>query len=795
MLNEQTPKIRQTIFHLDKNRKYLFDVNQNITIHTLKKMIIAAANLGKINIKIFHNGIEFTDKDISCLDELFPNLQKVEFTVQISYDNIEDLDFLIKLKLKNFCDLHKGKFPYFYCYNCGKSICSLCLNEGKHNDHNIKEKYDYLQNSKNLIEMLFYDLKDILDNAKNINENSVNELRDKVNIEFFPKLIEMIQLIQNKMVNIINFYLQKEKGNLKTIHNNVLLLKNSCAQGLDKLKSEIEIEDMMINENIFLTFDKKFKEIASEKNKFEDDVQKYKEYSETLYLIKNIIEKSYNEIYNFLNKYLNGPELNKILENIKNQNITVIDKKKIFEKLLSDIKKNNNNLNNYYSSNKQFKINEKSNLLNDNFPIVSFQNNENKNDNQNNTFQMKYQPKFIVTTKNEERINNNNEIYDEKTNKNNNSTYNNSFLTFVPKTKKVSDIYQFNNNLNSENSQNTNTESKFNVKLDYDINSNLKNNEMINSSNNIRNNYGNFTTTTKKSYLEEEEEGTNEKKRLEKEANMQYQLDKSLMKIGNVIQKSKHILIYNTIKNIIRRKTLDFSNFLGIKHFLNECAWVNFKNKLYIMGGDNENGTASDIFLIYDTIKCTLTRGPNSKEPHLSHSLIANDDYIYSIGGKNTICERYSFDKKEWTILPPLIKIQQYPILYFYKHYIYAFFGLNDINEPFDCVQRLNLNNPNGKWEEFQYNRNNINCKFYNAGIIEINQEEIFFMGGKDQSGIRNNVISFNFKNKTFSNTPFALEEKVFFKESFLLKIKKGIYGNFSMEKNNPFLQINFDAF
>ena len=108
MLNEQTPKIRQTIFHLDKNRKYLFDVNQNITIHTLKKMIIAAANLGKINIKIFHNGIEYTDKDTSCLDELFPNLQKVEFTVQISYDNIEDLDFLIKLKLKNFCDLHKG---------------------------------------------------------------------------------------------------------------------------------------------------------------------------------------------------------------------------------------------------------------------------------------------------------------------------------------------------------------------------------------------------------------------------------------------------------------------------------------------------------------------------------------------------------------------------------------------------------------------------------------------------------------------------------------------------------------
>ena len=57
-------------------------------------MIKAGANLGKVNLRIFHNGIEYTDKDISNLDELFPNLQKIEFTVQITYDNVEDLDFL-----------------------------------------------------------------------------------------------------------------------------------------------------------------------------------------------------------------------------------------------------------------------------------------------------------------------------------------------------------------------------------------------------------------------------------------------------------------------------------------------------------------------------------------------------------------------------------------------------------------------------------------------------------------------------------------------------------------------------
>ena len=790
MLNQQTPKIRQTIFHFDKNRRYLFDVNQNITIHTLKKMIIAAANLGKINVKIFHEGIEYTDKDTFSLDELFPNLQVIDFTVQISYDNIEDLDFLIKLKLKNFCNLHNGKFPYFYCFTCGKSICSLCLGEGSHNGHNIKEKYDYLQNSKNLIEMLFFDLKDILDKAKNVNENSVNELRNKVNLDFFPKLIEMVKLIQNKMINIINFYLQKEKRNFNTIQNNVVLLKNNCAEGLDKLKSEIEIEDMMIDENIFLTFDKKFKDIASEKNKFEEDVQKFKEYSETLYLINNIIQKSYNEIYNFLNKYLNGPELNEINETIKNQNISVVDKKAIFDKLLSDIKKNKDNSMNYYPSNNKFDINENDNLrkndlsTNQNF---SFENVENKNDNnQNNNFPTNNQPKIMFTTKNIEKQNNNKEI-NEKNNQNVNNN-NNLFLTFAAPstTKKDSNPYPINNNLYSENLQNQNTEIKPNLKLDFNNNSNIKNNQ---------NNYGNLTTTTKKSYLEEEDIGTNEKKRLENQANIQYQLDKTLMKIGNVIQKSNHILIYNSIKNIIRRKTLDFSELLfGINNFLNECAWVNFKNKLYIMGGENKDGTASNLFLIYDTIKSTLIRGPNSKNEHLSHTLIANDDYIYSIGGKNLNCERYSFAKNEWSDLPSLNKIQQYPILYFYQHYIYAFFGLNQLNEPIDIIQRLNLNNVNAKWEEFQYIRNNINCKFYNAGIIEINPDEIYFMGGKDENGVRNNVIHFNFKNKTFSTTPFVLEEKVCFKESFLLKIKKDVYGNFSMEKNNPFLQINFDS-
>jgi hypothetical protein len=88
----QLPKIRQTLFIVDKNRRYLFDVNQNIQIKKLKQMIIHAADLNKTGLHIFRDGVESTDYDDSALDELFPDLDYVEFYIQYIYDQIEDLE-------------------------------------------------------------------------------------------------------------------------------------------------------------------------------------------------------------------------------------------------------------------------------------------------------------------------------------------------------------------------------------------------------------------------------------------------------------------------------------------------------------------------------------------------------------------------------------------------------------------------------------------------------------------------------------------------------------------------------
>ena len=99
MSSKDLPQIRKAIFIVDKNRRYAFDVNQNINIYKLKKMLIAASNLGKIGLRIFHEGVEYTDRDPDCLDQLFPDLQVVEFTLKISYENKKDYDNLFEIQL------------------------------------------------------------------------------------------------------------------------------------------------------------------------------------------------------------------------------------------------------------------------------------------------------------------------------------------------------------------------------------------------------------------------------------------------------------------------------------------------------------------------------------------------------------------------------------------------------------------------------------------------------------------------------------------------------------------------
>ena len=57
---------------------------------------------------------------------------------------------------------------------------------------------------------------------------TMNWRKSKVKIQLFPKLVEMVKQIEQKMMNLILYFLEKEKGNYNTIENNIKLLKSHC---------------------------------------------------------------------------------------------------------------------------------------------------------------------------------------------------------------------------------------------------------------------------------------------------------------------------------------------------------------------------------------------------------------------------------------------------------------------------------------------------------------------------------------------------------------------------------------
>ena len=337
MSQENLPKIIKTIFILDKNRRYSFDVNQNITIRNVKKMIDAAANLGRAHIRIYHDGTEYTSNDEDSLEFLFPTLEVIIFNLGIAADTIDVYDDLISLKLnKEYCPLHYSKYPYFYCYTCGKSICSECLFSNAHNGHNYKEKYDYLQSGQELVSQLF---KNLNDNIKDGDDQNTLQLKDRIKIQFFSKLKKMIEQIEQKLVEVLEEFVKRNKKNIEIVKNNMINLRKHCGDGLEELKDKICIEDMMLDEEIFLTFDKKFKNIESEKNKIVKDIEEYKQFKQQLKIISDSVEKIYNEIYSFLDKYLTSDIYLKIMKEIEKFDIIPLSKKDIFYRILSDVKK------------------------------------------------------------------------------------------------------------------------------------------------------------------------------------------------------------------------------------------------------------------------------------------------------------------------------------------------------------------------------------------------------------------------------------------------------------------------
>ena len=172
--------------------------------------------------------------------------------------------------------------------------------------------------------------------------------------------------------------------------------------------------------------------------------------------------------------------------------------------------------------------------------------------------------------------------------------------------------------------------------------------------------------------------------------------------------------------------------------------------------------------------------------PHWNHSMIADKEKIYVIGGYNSNkCEVYDIQAKAWNELPDLLSPErQRSMLFIEKNFLYCFMGLSQ-NGMLDSVERLNLDNTQKGWERINVdNSENLILKFYGAGIIRMSDEnKILFIGGKKENNneevYKRSIYEFSLDDFKMTLSDFKIENDLEFVENKLYPIDDTDYGNF----------------
>lgn len=243
------------------------------------------------------------------------------------------------------------------------------------------------------------------------------------------------------------------------------------------------------------------------------------------------------------------------------------------------------------------------------------------------------------------------------------------------------------------------------------------------------------------------------------------------------------------------KMTVDFNQVFWEKDMqLNEFpeggAFCNRGKYLYFTGGQEKFKGVGKIFLRVflqaNDYKITMVKMPPMIYSHWNHSMIANDNYIFVIGGYNSNkCEYFNLETLKWESLPDLnSEERQRPMLIIYKDYLYAFMGHTQFN-ILDTIERINITKlKTSKWEKVSYsNPSNINSQFYEAGIYNHNGE-LFFIGGKlglgnNENDFKKDIYTFNFDGMILNPLEMCYGGPLSFVETEFHKCNEENIGNF----------------
>ena len=393
--NFSEPTICKAKFIFPNDRFYTLDFDHNIQMNELKLMIQKAAHLKRNNFRIFSEGKEYTQYNSEIFSSFFPNKDLVIFNLELIEDD-ESSESELLLQINSPCNIHSDKFLLYYCFTCNTSICNDCFNFGSHKNHIILDKCFYLLPSKYLVEKMFANW------SQNPYEDikistDLSQLKNNLNSVLFKELFDMLKKIQEKCNMLIDEYNKVNESSLGNIRNSVRDIKLSCIKALDGLKDDLNIKNMVNNQEIFVEFDKAYKDLAKLQNeKYKKNMENFDELNKKIsILVDNLIKQIYSTIYKTLNEMSKDSQFENIKTQINMKLIKPHEEEEIINKININKKKRNSfniNSNNFVkviAANVQKKLNSdpskgKINNIQNIKSINPFIIQEDKSQNQNN---------------------------------------------------------------------------------------------------------------------------------------------------------------------------------------------------------------------------------------------------------------------------------------------------------------------------------------------------------------------------------------------------------------------------
>ena len=770
-MEDEITRIKKIITTIDDDKSYSIDVDETICFREFKKILAGAAHLLKNGFRIYHEQQEYTnDYDDNTIQEMFPNLDPIPLRIISNKDVYEFEDELISVRfnINVPCQVHVGKFKMMYCFTCNKSICMDCLGED-HRNHQVVEKADYLAPAQLLMNSIFSNSALYRADSRLSKYMDCVNFRSNLKLNVFDNLRKMINDLEIKFASCLEYFSTCEDETEKNTNENLELLRKFCIECFIKLKNDINTKGIIIDDEIFLTLYRKLKEIEKYKTEiFEENKMKYEKlntllapFTQQVEVISEQLKTTFNTL---LNKDIYENFKNEVQENIveKVQKETVND---FMFRNLGVPRKSLNRMSLNFSTHKKL-----SNLNNKNvsplreikeerrspFPKVNLSEQKNTNNSGVNLSQGSFSKSKI------NQQDNTSSNYYNKTEEQNNR------------------VKGLNNNIFTNNNKVTTTTTTNVVNTKYSSQQNQISHNMLFQGN----------------LVDELSKAINQNQNQEETVQKKF--------VGNFLF-ANPILNTNILAGAFQDEStvnipVDFKQAFNDKDiqltaFPQGGAFCNTKNYLYFTGGQETQKGTGKIFLRIDLNvdgKVKMTKMPSMLYSHWNHTMIANDNYIFVIGGYNSNkCEAFNLRTLKWEEMPNLYSNErQRTILTIHDNYLYAFMGYSQFG-ILDSVERININIKDfGKknWEVVTItNLSKIDIKFYGAGVYYLNGELYFIAGkkslGNDDSSYKTDICSFKFNEGEFVSYSTYFEQKLEFIENQFHKVNQNIIANFVGER------------